>query len=239
MTAPKNPFFSRAVVNRVWKYFLGRGLVEEVDDFRVTNPPTNPALLDAMAGDFSSHGYDLKRLIRTMLNSRTYQLSAGPNESNHSDTLNYSRYFMRRLIAEQMLDTISQVTGVPERYRGYPPGTRAMQVYGSGGANYMFTTFGRLNRDTICERESTPDIVQTLHLISGDTINKKIAQWKPDPALNDEQQLNRIYLTSLARYPRPAERAQIESSLAKKDRGRVFQDLLWAILNSKEFMYNH
>jgi hypothetical protein len=239
MTSPKNPFFARATVNRVWKHYMGRGLVEDVDDFRVTNPPTNPALLDALAADFSGHGYDLKRLARTILNSRTYQLSAEPNESNESDALNYSRYFMRRMIAEQMLDTISQVTGVEEKYRGYPPGTRAMQVYGSRGPNYMLNTFGRPGRDIICERESTPDIVQTLHLISGETINRKIAQWKPDPALNDEQQTNRIYLMSLARYPRPEERDAIAANLAKRDRREVYQDLLWAILNSKEFMYVH
>ena len=239
MTSPKNPFFSRAIVNRVWKHFMSRALVEDVDDFRVTNPPTNPALLDAMAADLSSHGYDLKRLMRTILNSRTYQLSAEPNESNHADTLNYSHYFMRRLIAEEMLDTISQATGVLERYRGYAPGTRAMEIYGSRGPNYMLNTFGRPARDTICERESVPDIVQTLHLISGDTINKKIAQWKPAADLNDDRQLDRIYLSSLARYPRPAEREAVQAQLAKKARGEVYQDLLWAILNSKEFMYNH
>lgn len=239
MTSPKNPFFSRTIVNRIWKHFLGRGLVEDVDDFRLTNPPTNPALLDAMANDLSSHGYDLRHLIRSMLNSRTYQLSAEPDDSNRSDNLNYSRYFIRRLTAEQMLDSISQATGIPERYRGYPPGTRAMQVYGARGPNYMLNTFGRPARDIICERESTPDIVQTLHLISGDTINGKIAKWKPDSDLNDEQQLNRIYLTSLARYPRPAEREAILSNLPMKNRSEVYQDVLWAILNSKEFMYVH
>jgi hypothetical protein len=239
MTSPKNPFFSRAVVNRIWKHYFGRGLVEEVDDFRVTNPPTNSALLDALAADFSGHGYDVRRLIRTMLSSRTYQLSAEPTESNRGDSLNYSRYFLRRLLAEQMLDTISQVTGIAEKFRGFPPGTRAMQVYSAQGGNYMFATFGRPNRETICERDSTPDIVQTLHLISGNTVNSKISQWKPDAGLNDEQQLNRIYLTSLARYPSAVEHQRITADLARGDRRQVFQDVLWAILNSKEFMYNH
>lgn len=240
MTSPKNPFFSRAIVNRIWKHYLGRGLVEDVDDFRVTNPPTNPALLDAMAADLSGHGYDLRHLIRAILNSRTYQLSAEPTESGRSDSLNYSHYFMRRLMAEEMLDAVSQVTGVPEKFRGFPPGTRAMQVYtAQPGINYMLATFGRPNRETICERDATPDIVQTLHLISGDTINKKLTAWKPDPQLNDEQQLERIFLSSLSRYPTAVERERIAADLKSRDRQPVFQDVLWAVLNSKEFLYNH
>ncbi len=240
MTAPENPFFSRAIVNRVWKTYLGRGLVEDVDDFRATNPPTNPGLLDALAKDLSSHGYDLRHLIRTILNSRTYQLSAEPTESNRSDAINYSRYYMKRMIAEQMLDTIVEFTGIPEKFRGFPPGTRAMEVYSAQpGNNYMLAAFGRPNRETICERDAVPDIVQVLHLISGDTINKRVAQWKPDPALNDEQQLNRIYLSSLARRPSAEEKSRIEAALAARDKRQVFQDLVWAILNSDEFMYNH
>jgi hypothetical protein len=240
MTSPKNPFFSRAIVNRVWKHYLGRGLVEAVDDFRVTNPPTNPALLDALADDFSSHGYDWKHLVRTILNSRTYQLSAEPTASNRTDKLNYSHFYMRRMLAEEMLDTISQVTEIPEKFRGFPEGTRAMQVYSSrAGIHYMLAAFGRPSRDTICEREAVPDIVQTLHLISGATINGRLAKWKPDPALNDEAQLNAIYLCSLSRYPTAAERERIEPRLADQDRRQVFQDVLWAILNSKEFLYNH
>jgi uncharacterized protein YjdB len=239
MTAPENPFFSRATVNRVWKHYFSRGLVEEVDDFRVTNPPTNPALLDALAHDFSSHGYDWRHLSRTILKSRTYQLGAKPTESNADDDLNYSRYYMRRLLAEQMVDTISQVTGVPERFQGFLPGTRAMQVYSSRGGSYMLTAFGRLNRDIICERDSTPDIVQTLHLISGNTINDKINKWEPNPSLSDEQQLNAIYLNSLTRYPSAEERERLLGQIQTRDRRAVFQDLLWAILNSKEFLYNH
>jgi hypothetical protein len=240
ITSPENPFFSRAIVNRVWKHYLGRGLVESVDDFRVTNPPTNPALLDALAKDFSSHGYDWKHLARTILNSRTYQLSAEPTASNRADKLNYSRFTMRRMLAEQMLDTISQVTGMPEKFRGFPEGTRAMQVYSARpGVHYMLAAFGRPNRDTICEREAVPDIVQTLHLISGETINGRLAKWKPDPKMDDWAQLNAVYLSSLSRYPTAAELEQITARLAKQDRTDVFRDVLWAILNSKEFLYNH
>jgi hypothetical protein len=245
MTAPENPFFARAIVNRIWKHYLNRGLVEEVDDFRVTNPPTNPALLDAMAKDLSNHGYDLRRLIRAILNSRTYQLTAEPNESNRGDSLNYSHYYMRRMIAEEMLDTISQVTGVPEKYKGYPPETRAMQVYAAGSPSYMLGAFGRLNRDVICERNQQPDIVQTLHLISGDTIQKKLVKWKPDPSLSDEQMVDRIFLSSLTRQPTPEEKARAlqgvpdPANIQNPTSNIRFQDLLWSILNSKEFLYNH
>src|SRR5205807_6988753 len=129
---------------------------------RVTNPPSNPALLDAMASDLTSHGYDLRHLIRAILNSRTYQLSSEPNESNHNDAINYSHFRIRRLTAESLLDAMSEVTGVQEKFAGYPPGTRAMQVYGVGGG-YMLSSFGKLNRDIICERDAQPDMAQTMH----------------------------------------------------------------------------
>ena len=245
MTAPENPFFAPTIVNRIWQHYMGRGLVEPVDDFRVTNPPTNPALLEAMAEDLASHGYDLKHMIRSILNSRAYQLSAEPNESNRSDEINYSRYFMRRLIAEQMLDTISQATAVPHRYRGYPPGTRAMQVF-AGAPAYMLETFGRLDRDIICERDAKPQLTQALHLISGDTIHDKvhspksnIANWAKDTSLSNDQLIKRIFLTTLTRYPTVEERAAVHKQLPSSERPAVFQDLLWAILNSKEFQYNH
>jgi len=238
MTRPDNPFFARAFVNRVWKHYLGRGLVEEVDDFRVTNPPTNPALLDALAADFVRNKYDIRRLVRTILSSRTYQLSAQPNATNKTDTINYSRFALRRLMAETLADSIAQVTAVPDKFAGYPPGTRAMQVY--SGGNYMLSTFGRLNRDIICERDTQPDISQTMHLISGDTIQKKlnasdnvIARWMTGDVVDS------VFLRTLTRFPSPAEREALTKALAEGDRRAVLQDALWAILNSKEFLYNH
>ena len=140
-------------------------------------------------------------------------------------------------MAEEMLDTISQVTGVPEKYKGYPPETRAMQVY-SGSPSYVMSAFGRTNREIICERNQQPDIVQTLHLISGDTIQKKIVKWKSDPSVTDEQLVDRIFLSSLTRAPGAEERSRVLDA-AKSDRTAAFQNLLWAILNSKEFLYNH
>jgi len=238
MTRPDNPFFARAFVNRVWKHYLGRGLVEEVDDFRVTNPPTNPALLDALAADFIRNKFDIRRLIRTILLSRTYQLSAQPNNTNRGDAINYSRFGMRRLMAETLTDAIAQVTAVPDKFPGYPQGTRAMQVY--AGANYMRSTFGRLNRDIICERDTQPDIAQTMHLISGDTIQKKlsaegniISRWMSGDVVDS------LFLRTLTRFPTAREKAALDTALAGGDRKAVLQDALWAILNSKEFLYNH
>ena len=238
MASPSNPFFAKAIVNRVWKHFMGRGFVEEVDDFRVTNPPTHPALLDAMAKDFIAHKFDMRHLMRTILNSRAYQLSAEPNESNRSDKLNYSHFGIRRLGAETMLDAMSQATGVEEKFGGYPPGTRAMQVY-SGAGGYMLAAFGRLNRDIICERESQPDMAQTMHMISGSTVQKKVNGAKLDLSLSDDALMERIYLTSLVRMPSAEERQAVRAAVTGGDRKAVFQDLLWAILNSKEFLYQH
>ncbi len=239
MTNPKNPFFARAISNRVWKHFMGRGLVEDVDDFRVTNPPTNPALLDAMAADLTAHHYDLRELMRTIMNSRAYQLSSEPNDSNHSDAINYSHFRIRRLSAEALLDAMTEVTGVPEKFAGYPAGTRAMQVYGVGGG-YMLASFGKLSRDIICERDSQPDMAQTMHMISGSTIQKKINAMKFDAALSDDALTDRIFMTALVRKPSPEEKKAVLSSIHDgADRTAAFQDLAWAILNSKEFLYQH
>jgi hypothetical protein len=217
---------------------MGRGLVEEVDDFRVTNPPTHPALLDTLAKDFVDHQFDLRRLMRLILNSRAYQLSAEPNESNRADSLNYSHFRIRRVEAEAMLDAMSQVAGVEEKFAGYPPGTRAMQVY-SGGGGYMLASFGRLNRDIICERDSQPDMAQTMHLISGSTIQKKVEKAKLDFALSDGELVERVYLSALARMPSDSERAAMAERIGKGDRKAAYQDLLWALMNSKEFLYQH
>lgn len=182
------------------------GEMEAVDDFRVTNPPSHPDLLDAMAQDLASHRFDLRHLMRAILNSRTYQLSAEPNEANRHDSMNYSHYTMRRLSVETMVDAITQVTGVPEKFHGYPVGTHAMQVDQTYAfaPNYVFKTFGRPARDIICERDHQPDITQTLHLISGETINKKIAspkstleKWLQDPNFSNEKILYKIFRRAL------------------------------------------
>ena len=238
MVSAKNPYFAKTIVNRVWKHYFGRGFVEEVDDFRVTNPPTHPALLDALAADLIAHRYDLRHLERTILNSRTYQLSAEPNESNRGDARNLSHFPVRRLMAEILVDTMSQTTQVEEKFAGYPPETRAMQVYGGGGG-YMLSSFGRLSRDIICERDAQPDMAQTMHLISGSTIQNKVSKAKLPWDLSDEALLDHVYLAALVRQPSEAERNAIRTRIVSGERKAVFQDLLWAIFNSKEFMYQH
>ncbi len=249
ITSPKNPWFPRAIMNRMVKHYLGRGLVEPVDDFRVTNPPTNEALLDALAKDFVENGYHMKRTARLILNSRVYQLASEPNETNRGDQINYSRYYVKRLMAEQLADSITEVTGVPEKYPGYMLGTRAMAIP-QGAPSYFLATFGRMTkREVICERDSQPDMAQAMHLISGETLMRQttakgghLDAWLADASLSNEDVLKRIFLASVVREPDDRE---IEVALlplkAKGDAARreAFEDVLWTIFNSKEFLFNH
>ena len=249
ITSPENPWFAHNIVNRLWKHYLGRGIVEPVDDFRVTNPPTNEALLDALAKDFVDHGYSFHHAVRLILNSRVYQLSSEPNDTNRGDDLNYSRYYVKRLMAEQLVDAVSQVTGVAEEYRDHVPGTRAMTIP-AGAPSYFLETFGRLKeRDKIAERENQPNMAQTMHLISGDTIQDKITaeggtldRWMADASLSDAEVVSRLFLATLVRSPTESELSlalapvRSEGSAARR---RAFEDTLWAILNCKEFLFNH
>jgi Protein of unknown function (DUF1553)/Protein of unknown function (DUF1549)/Bacterial Ig-like domain (group 2) len=249
ITAPENPWFARAIVNRVFKYYMGRGIVEPLDDFRVTNPPTNEALLDALAKDFISNGYHLKHTIRVILNSRAYQLSSEPNETNRDDTLNYSHYFMRRLLAEELIDSMTEVTGVPEKIPGYMLGTRSMTIP-QGAPTYFLQTFGRLKaREVICERDNSPDVAQAMHLISGETIQKQITgkdgtldRWLADPSLTNEEITQRLFMATLVRPPTESEQTQVLASLRQGGDGarrQAFEDLMWSIFNSKTFIFNH
>jgi hypothetical protein len=243
MTSPANPFFSRALVNRMWRNFMGRGLVEPVDDFRVTNPPTNEPLLDALARDFTAHGYDLHHLIRTITASKAYQLSSVPNEANRDDRMAYSRYFPRRLTAEQLADSISLATGVPERYNSLYPGTRAAQLPEPEIDSYFLEVFDRPSRQLICERKQPPTLNQALHLIAGDTIQRKITDpssvVKKLAALPPSSAVEELYLRTLSRRPDGEERAFAQAAISKSGPQRGLEDLFWAVLNSKEFLYNH
>jgi hypothetical protein len=246
MTSPRNPWFARAVVNRVWKHYMGRGLVEPVDDFRVTNPPSNPALLDALAQDFAGHGFSLRHLHRTILNSAVYQLSSLPNETNRGDAVNYSRYYPRRLMAEQLMDAIVAITGLPEKYEGHMLGTRAMAIP-EGAPGRFLRTFGRMApREKICERDNSPDMAQTMHLISGDTLQKKITgkggtldRWMAEPSISDGEIVRRFFEAALGREPDERELAMALPPSGGGGRRRAFEDLQWALFNSKEFLYNH
>lgn len=249
ITSPENPWFARAIVNRVFKHYLGRGIVEPVDDFRVTNPPTNEALLDALARDFVENGYRLRHTIRLILNSRAYQLSSQPNPTNRGDFLNYSHYYVRRLWAEELIDAMTEVTGVPEKFPGYMLGTRAMTIP-QGAPTYFLQTFGRLKaREVICERDNQPDVAQAMHLISGQTIQKQITgkdgtldHWLADPSLTDEEIVRRLFVATLVRPPKERELAQVIESIrtgaGEGARRQAFEDALWSIFNSKAFIFN-
>ncbi len=256
LTSPSNPYFARAVVNRVWKNFMGRGLVEAVDDMRATNPPSNEELLTALTKDFIAHGFDIKHLIRTVMNSAAYQRSSTANEANKQDERFYSRYIIKRLPAEAVLDAISQVTGVPTEFPGYPAGMRAMQLPDARVNSYFLTIFGKPPRFATCEceRTSEPSVTQALHVINGDTINQKLRA--PDGLIDsflklgatDEMIIAHLYLAALSRRPEKNEINRLlsvmnESREAAKNlrdaRRQAVEDLAWAVLTSKEFMFNH
>jgi hypothetical protein len=251
VTSPQNPWFARAIVNRVFKHYMGRGIVEPLDDFRVTNPPTNEALLDALAKDFVANGYRLKHTIRLILNSRAYQLSSVPNDTNRGDFLNYSHYYVRRLLAEELIDSMAEVTGVQETFPGYMPGTRAMTIP-QGAPTYFLQTFGRLKaREVICERDNSPDVAQAMHLISGQTIQHQITgkdgtldHWLADKSLTDEEITRHLFIATLVHPPNEREVAQVVASIhsgigGPDARRQVFEDVFWSILNSKAFIFNH
>ncbi len=248
MTSGRNESFNGSIVNRVWQHFLGVGLVEPVDDLRASNPPTNPALWKALNADFVAHGFDLRHLMRTILNSRTYQLSSETVSDNEADTKFYSHYYARRLPAELLLDAISQVTAIPDQFPGYPEGIRAQQLPDPALDSYFLRLFGRSDRVTACACERTGDVTmsQLLHLQNGDTITRKLEAGESRLAEllkstpDNSTLIERLFLTTLARKPTKTETNAAMNALASGDpRDTIFRDLLWALLNSKEFAFNH
>ncbi len=250
VTSPDNPYFTRAIVNRVWKNFMGRGLVEPEDDLRLTNPPTNAALMDALAAHLAENQYDLKALMRTIMNSAAYQRTSAPADPAKPDTAYYSHYIVRRLSAEVILDAYSQVSGVPTSFDGYPEGFRALQLPDSRVGSYFLSAFGRPERiqTCSCERTDDPNIAQALHVANGDTLNKKLrgeksllAQLSMDTT-PIETAIDDIYARALSRYPTDTERAGAMEwlhGLTGDERRAALEDLSWAILSSKEFLFNH
>lgn len=247
MTAPENPYFARVIVNRVWAEIMGRGIVDPVDDLRATNPPSNGPLLEALAGDFRRHGYDLKHLIRTVLSSSVYALSSEPDDRNVADTRNFSRHYRHRLRAEVLLDAISDVTGVPDTFAAAPPGSHASAIWTHRVPSLFLDTFGRPdpNQDPPCERTPDTSVVQALHLMNAPELHRKItsdagraarlARGKQVPRAIVEE----LYLLAYSRRPTDEEMA-VGVSLFEgpgADRKAAIEDLLWALINSAEFVF--
>lgn len=249
VTAPSNPFFAKNIVNRVWKQLMGIGLIEPVDDIRVTNPPSNPELLDRLALDFVRGGYDVRQLIRDIVLTDAYQRTAIPTKQNAGDSKYYSHYAFKRMQAEPLMDAISAALGIGEPLAGMPADIRAVQLPDTSatGSTYFLDLFGRPARNVVCqcERSDAPTIGQLLHIMNGkgiqdriaskdNRIGKLIAEGKPDAFILDE-----VYLATLGRYPTEREKmiALLDIDLSK-DRRLAWEDVQWALLNQKEFLFN-
>lgn len=246
IAAPDNPWFPRHMANLIWAQYMGRGIVEPVDDVRISNPASNPELLETLGKKLVEYNYDLRRMVRDICNSRTYQLSTRPNESNALDQSNFAKATIRRMRAEVLLDCISQVTEAPERFRGLPIGARAVEIPDGRTANYFLTTFGRTTRETICSREEVgPTLSQALHLLNGATIEQKINQGgviKKLIGMNKTpvEIVQELYLRCFGRQPTAEEMLKLEPHWGvTEQQPAVFHDVFWAMLNAKEFMFNH
>jgi hypothetical protein len=248
ITDPKNEYFSGAMVNRLWQHFLGVGLVEPVDDLRASNPPTNPELWQALNKEFVSHGFDLKHMMRVILNSRTYQLASTTRPGNEADTRFYSHYYPRRLPAEVLLDALSQSTGAPDAFPGYPLGMRAGQLPDPTLKSYFLSLFGRSERVTACacERNGEVTMPQLLHLQNGDSVVQKVRASDGRLARlikagkSESEIVEELFLATLCRQPTAAARSAIHKTLTETaDKEEAYRDLFWALLNSKEFSFNH
>jgi len=261
MGAKENPFFAKALVNRYWKHFFSRGLVEPEDDMRETNPASNPELLDALAAHFIKSGFDLKALVRAISRSATYQLSSKPNSHNAADRQNFSKYYPKRLNAEVLLDGVDQITGAVTDFADLPAGTKAIALPDNSynRASYFLAVFGRPEGDSACEceRVQSSNLSQSLHLMNAAEMKGKLAKADGRAArfaknAADGENLRELYAAALSRAPRPAE---LETALAylrkpREDaegkpmeaglsRKSAYEDLLWALVNTKEFLFNH
>ncbi len=249
LTEPNNPFFAKAMVNRVWAELMGRGIVHPVDDFRATNPATNPDLLGALADDFVANGYDLKDLIRTIVSSHLYQQSSTPTPYNLQDTENFSRSYRRRLAAEVLTDAVCDITGIANEFEGLPSASRANHVWNFKIASDTLDAFGRpdSSSDCPCERNLSTSVVQALHLMNSQDLQEKLshessrvsklAAGKQTP----EAIIEELYLLAYSRFPTDEERAiaHAEFEAEGATRQSAAEDVLWALLNSAEFVFNH
>jgi hypothetical protein len=249
LASPANPFFAKNLANVVWAHFFGAGIVEPVDDVRVSNPPSNPELLDELARRFTEYKYDFKKLVRDICASRTYQLSTRGNPTNELDDRNFAKAAIRRIRAEVLLDVISQVTDTPNKFRGLPLGARAVQIADGRTSDYFLSTFGRATRETVCscEVKMEPNLSQALHLLNGGTSNQRISQGGAVKRLlaegkSPEQVVDDLYIRCLSRPATAREKEKLLPMLQSADKAVLQQDLedvFWALLNSNEFIFNH
>lgn len=259
LTSKENPFFARATVNRLWSFLFGKGIIDPVDDIRSSNPPSNAALLDALTRDFVDRNFDVRAILKVMLNSRVYQLSARTNATNSNDTLNFSHRLPRRLSAEQLLDTLSQATGIRQTFRSrYGEGTIALPATGIRASQLpdkqltaeTLDLFGRPRGESscACERHEEASMTQALHLINGKSVvdrvqspNSNLARLVQRPKISDEQIIEELYLLALCRLPNDRERDLMKAHFAEaeKDKLKAAQDALWVLFNMREFLFNH
>lgn len=259
LASPANPYFDKAIVNRVWRNFFGRGLIDPEDDLRATNPPSDEALLDWLVADFRAHKRSVKHLIRTILASAVYARSSDPVPGNESDTKFLSHYTVKRLPAEVLLDALSRATDVPTPFGGYPAGWRSLQLPDVQVASTFLASFGRPERVSTCscERSAEPSVAQALHLSNGDTVNQKLRDDKGAVArlaaskAADDEIIDTLFKSALSRRPTDAERDKLRPVLAEAVAGQAdakaiatarrqaIEDLYWATLTGKEFLFNH
>ncbi|PQO32920.1 DUF1549 domain-containing protein [Bremerella cremea] len=247
LTAPENPYFASSVANRVWASFFGVGIVDPVDDVRVSNPASNPELYETLGNKLIEYNYDFKKLVRDICASTAYQRKTLPNDSNRSDTKNFAYAQVRRIPAEQLLDCISAATNHDEKFGGLPLGASAVQIADGRTSNYFLTTFGRSQRETVCSCEATtsPTLSQALHMLNGSATQGKISQGKlvegwVKEGLSEDAIIEKIFIRCLSRKPSAEEREKLLATMKEEEnKQRGLEDIFWAVLNSREFMFNH
>jgi hypothetical protein len=247
LASPENPYFAKNFANRVWDHFFGLGIVDPVDDVRISNPASNPELLDALAKRFTETNYDFRQLVREICASQAYQRSTERNESNQTDEKNFAHANLRRIKAESLLDSISLITNTKDKFRGLPLGARAVQIADGNTSTYFLTTFGRAKRESVCscEVKMEPTLSQALHLMNGDTVNDKIRQGKLIETWTNEKLeplaiVERMYIACLSRQPTPQEIENFKPLFSEGSNVKQnLEDIFWALLNSREFIFNH
>jgi hypothetical protein len=248
LTSTENELFARNIVNRDIAYLLGRGLVDPIDDLRSTNPPSNIALMDALVEDLRKNDFDVKQLLRTIMSSRLYQLDSQPSAANATDTKFYSHYKVKRLQAETLLDAIDHATGIPTKHPNLPLGTKAIELPDANTTNPFLVVFGKPKRASVCECERSPDenLAQALHTLNGDILASKLVDEKGRVAQlvassrPDAEKIEEIYLATVCRRPNPDEMETARSVIASSPSPTEgYQDLLWALVNSKQFLFVH